>query len=161
MNDEDNVTGYMIAVETRMVRAVQHWMQVGSDGGADQTTASAEVGFLLEPFISQCIRTAAQPPTADWSSDGIVDLHLERLSWNRLCLRGVTWLISQRLVPFDLRLTLGPQQSVEFACTEFRIGSRDHRGRPITYTAGRPVPIPTKNSPDWLQAVELTPTSDG
>lgn len=155
-SDDDSVR-LLTSFETRLITGVRSWLDQPSSDTTPSIAAATEIQYWLEPFIDACLADASYPQTKGWSSDGVIDLTIDRIGMNQVALRGITWLITQTLVPFDIRLTISPHRSDEFQRIEFRIAIRDRGGHPVVHPPDRLVLVPTKESRDWLVAVELTP----
>ena len=95
---EHIVPDYLLPIETRLVRVLRRYLDDIKNAGGPSPAESGivdEIWQLLEWFIGDCLQYATCPSLRGQASDGVADLEVQQHGQNRVCLRGVAWLMSR------------------------------------------------------------------
>ena len=145
------------------------WSRHSAQVLADGRNVEQHIADLLEPFLCDSFTYWPEGSKQGWWSDGVVDLHIERLASTAFVLFGVTWwaghdVNKQWISPFEIELYFQIEGELDFVRAIVRFGCSDKNGNIVRSSSpihprirndGRPLP----NS-NWAMAIELTPSED-
>jgi hypothetical protein len=157
---------YPRTIEACLIRYLRLWRGDRDAVAEDGEAVGHALSRVLEWFICDCLEYSPDNDIGGWWCDGVMTLDVVQTGVESFQLSGVAWIggvdaKSYGVAPFRIDAVLDPSQDDQLARCVFRIGWRDHRGRPRLDSPQIPpyrilAEQPRTNS-DWAVAIELTP----